>query len=105
MICSCGNEDASKVRIVYGEDGGRIECCDKCGQLDNSGCEPDVFFREPYFDEHLGNKVHPHGQWVFSKRHKARLLKEQGLVESGDRIHGSRRNYEGPDYGMRNVRR
>lgn len=39
---------------------------------------------EPYFDENLADaKKSPNGQWVKSRQHRKKLMKEQGLVESG----------------------
>lgn len=92
MICSgCGNENARRVRIVYDEDD-RIETCEDCGRL-TSLYYPDVYFPgEPYMDPNLvrPTDVHsPDGILVRSKRHKAALLREQGLVERGDRVHGA----------------
>lgn len=50
----------------------------------------DVFFRQPYFEPNLADDKNPEGQWVSSKSEKARIMKEKGLIESGDRIHGCR---------------
>jgi putative FmdB family regulatory protein len=38
---------------------------------------------QPYFDENLGDRGNPQGQWVKSRQHKRQLLKEQGLAEIG----------------------
>ena len=46
-------------------------------------------FKKPYWEEHLGEKpifIEPKGQ-------KAKLVKEQGLVEKGDRVHGGINTY------------
>ena len=54
---------------------------------------PSLYFRQPYLDPNL---AHPDRPWekdgvlVTSKRHKAALMREQGLVEAGDRKHGAR---------------
>jgi len=82
MICSCGNENATQWRKVYDAEGNSLECCETCGQV-RTPAIPDVYFKEPYHDEHLADKLHPHGQYVESRRHKARLLKELGLREAG----------------------
>jgi putative FmdB family regulatory protein len=38
----------------------------------------------PYFDENLADpKKAPHGQWVKSRQHRKKLMKEQGLAEFG----------------------
>lgn len=86
MLCSgCGNPFAIAIRRMYVtvESGEKvpIEKCDKCGALKVEAM-PDVSdVHEPYFDEHLANKVHPNGQWVNSRRDKANKLKELGLRE------------------------
>lgn len=84
MICSgCGNQEAYQWRMnKYGES------CNKCANFIVNTF--DVFFKEPSFEEHLADLKHPQGQWVTSKSHKARLMKEQGVREAGDRTHGSR---------------
>ena len=39
---------------------------------------------EPYFDENLADpKKSPHGQYVTSRQHRKKLMKEQGLMEAG----------------------
>ena len=65
-----------------------IESCDRCQDVRVRTC--DVYYKEPSFEEHLADAKHPQGQWVTSKSHKARLMREQGVRESGDRQHGSR---------------
>lgn len=97
MVCNgCGNEEAHKVRIRYdqGQEKDRnkertkIETCDRCE--DFTVHTYDAYFREPSFEENLADSKHPQGQWVTSKGHKARLMREQGVKESGDRQHGAR---------------
>lgn len=90
MICrGCGNKRAAILKVYY-EDQKRVELCDDfaCGNL-RSPLIPDVYFREPYFDPNLANEKNPQGVQVESRRHKAHLLREQGLKEGGDRYHGS----------------
>lgn len=55
----------------------------------------DVYFKEPHFDEHLADAKHPQGQEVRSKKHKSRIMKEQGVREAGDRRHGARMKFDG----------
>lgn len=55
---------------------------------------PDVYFREPYWDDNLHDQDDPSyrpdkGVWVTSKAHKAFLFKKLGVREAGDRVHGS----------------
>jgi len=90
MICrGCGNQNATIVKIVY-ENGKPLEVCDDidCGNL-KCPRVPDVYFREPYFDSNLGDNNSPHGKFIRSKRHKMKVMQEQGLREAGDRYHGS----------------
>lgn len=54
------------------------------------GVSTDTFFKEPYFEPHLADDKNPKGQMVHSKKHKSRLMKEQGVHERGDRVHGAR---------------
>lgn len=86
----CGNPAAVVTRSWY-EKGVFYEVCNdqKCGNL-RTPWLPDVYFRKPEFVEHLGDADHPYGQMVESARHKARILREQGLREDGDRVRGSR---------------
>lgn len=80
MKCNgCGNKDAHHVKIQYPGKGGKIEVCEKCGELVNVW-NPDVSVPSGgYYDEHLGT-------YVYSKRQKAALLREKGWVECGDRV-------------------
>lgn len=90
MICDgCGNQDARIIR-TYAKETGLVEYCDShsCGDL-KAPWLPDVHFPGPHFSEHLGDASNPHGVFVESKRHKARLLAAQGLREDGDKVHGS----------------
>lgn len=86
MKCEgCGNENAYRWRMVSG-----AECCDGCSAL-GSVQNPDVFFKEPYWDPHLGD--HRKGErsvWVESRAHKAQLLAERGWKEIGDKQGGAR---------------
>lgn len=88
----CLNCNSETHYVVYRYRNGRIVCgCNLCEQtLQLSATQPDVYFREPYFDEHLADKDNPHGQYINSKRHKARIMKDLRLKESGDKTHGSR---------------
>lgn len=87
MKCACGNEEAAYVRVFFDQKTGQKthEICDKCGNVDIPVLS-DVYFKEPYFDEHLADKDHKHGRWVYSKRQKAQIMKEQGLREAGSDV-------------------
>lgn len=94
MLCNgCGNLEAYRLRVADG-----FECCDSCGSLP-SARHSDVYFREPYLDPNLvtrdgfktmERKNGQEGVWVSSREHKARLMKERGVVEAGDKQHGAR---------------
>ena len=57
---------------------------------DKARGKPDVYFKEPSFEPNLGDEKHPFGQEVRSARDKARIMKEQGIFEKGDKRHGAR---------------
>lgn len=69
------------------------EQCDACGNLKTVSV-PDVYFRKPYFDEHLSHPEHsPKGNFVESRGHKAALMRTLNVREVGDKVHGARDQY------------
>jgi len=93
MKCDgCGNENATRIRTYFDDNKQMKEICDKCGVVSNTA-SPDVYFRDAYFDGNLGDGKHPYGQWITSKTHKAKIMREQGVSERGDRIRGARTEY------------
>lgn len=88
MICNgCGNQEAYRVRVSA--DG---ELCNGCG-LTSSVTIHDVYFKGPYLDPHLVNTTkieQKDGVWVRSRAHKAQLMRELNVHESGDRVRGTR---------------
>jgi hypothetical protein len=91
MDCEgCGNP-AAVVTRTWWEGDHRHEVCNSkdCGNL-KTPWSPDVYFRKPEVIENLGDADHPHGRMVESPRQKARILREQGLREDGDKVRGSR---------------
>ena len=88
MECSgCGNPNAYRLRARAG-----FEVCDRCGRLSNVRVS-DVYFREPYLDPHLIDTKKPEqkdGVWISSREQKARIMRELGVREAGDRKHGAR---------------
>lgn len=70
------------------------EECNRC--FDPSiPSNPDVYFRQPYWDENLCDFDDPSydlqkGTFIRSKAHKAYILKKLGLSEAGDARKGSR---------------
>jgi hypothetical protein len=65
-----------------------VEWCDRCG-IGALTSIPDVYFKEPYVDEHLGNEAHPGPKRINTRAEKAYWLKTCGLREAGDRVHGA----------------
>lgn len=62
-----------------------IDSCSQCSDLTRTSTFHDVYFRQPYWEQHIG----PGPIFVRSREHKAMLLKQHGLREAGDRVHGS----------------
>lgn len=88
MRCNSCGKQTSRIKIKYTKEG-KEEECDRCSESLFKGV-PDVYFRRPYFDEHLADESNPRGHFVESKRHKASIMKKIGLFEAGDRMHGGR---------------
>jgi len=91
MKCNnCGNENAYHLKARWNTKENKFEeLCDTCGRLDSYAL-PDVYFREPYWDEHLADETNPNGHWISSKGAKREVMRKLGLNEAGDRIHGAR---------------
>ena len=68
--------------------------CNACGQSSNSFRFSDVYFKEAYFDPHIAHPENsPRGNQIRSREHKAFLMRELGLKEKGDKVHGARDHY------------
>ena len=96
MLCKgCGNEKAWVVHPKKERLTGRVyEECNRCFDAAISSA-PDVYFRQPYWDENLCDYDDPaydprRGTYIRSKAHKAYVLKKCGLREDGDRRRGAR---------------
>ena len=64
--------------------------CERCGKLPAFKFS-DVFFKEPYFDQHIADPdKSPLGTHIESREHKAAVMRQYGLSERGDKFHGSR---------------
>lgn len=51
----------------------------------------DVYFAGEGFEPHLADpEKSPKGNFVRSREHKAQLMREIGVRETGDRVHGAR---------------
>jgi predicted nucleic acid-binding Zn ribbon protein len=91
MECSgCGNKSA--YRVSFSSSG---ESCDKCGAATLSTFRfSDVYYKGPGFEAHLAHpEKSPKGNFVTSREHKAVLMRELGVRETGDKIHGARDHY------------
>ena len=91
MVCSgCGNKAA--YRVSFSSDG---ESCDRCGAAKPSTFRfSDVYFKAPGFEANLAHPENsPKGNFVRSREHKAVLMRELGVRETGDKVHGARDHY------------
>ena len=98
MKCEGCKQDNEKVWAVHPKKeklSGRVyEECNLC--FDGSiPTNPDVYFRQPYWDENISDYDDPsydprRGTYIRSKAHKAYVLKKLGLREDGDKRHGAR---------------
>lgn len=91
MECKCGNKNAVSWRAgFFKNDAGErepYEYCDKCGGATIAHFD-DVFW-DGRPEENLADG--PDGKPItfFSRGDKARYLKERGICEAGDRVHGA----------------
>lgn len=96
MICrGCGNPEAWSVTHKKEALTGRIY--DECNICFDASVphNPDVYFKAPYWDEHLHDFDDPshdleRGTYIRSREHKAYVMKKLGLREAGYKRHGSR---------------
>ena len=95
LCAGCGNENAWSIHRKKERLTGRVyEECNRC--FDSSvPASPDIYFRQPYWDENLCDYDDPHydprrGTFIRSKSHKAYVMKKCNLREDGDVRHGSR---------------
>lgn len=66
------------------ENGIWLDACSECSGIRTSNTH-DVYFRAPYWEQHMG----PEPIYIESRQQKAMIMKERGLREAGDRVHGS----------------
>lgn len=91
MTCSgCGNQEAH--HLSFNTAG---ECsCNACGSRAGSFKFSDVYFKGPGFESHLADPdKSPKGNFVNSREQKAMLMKQLGVREVGDKVHGARAQY------------
>ena len=71
------------------------ETCNACAPSSMSSFRfSDVFFKKPGFEEHIAHpEKAPQGVYVRSREHKARLMRDLGLREVGDKVRGARDSY------------
>lgn len=50
---------------------------------------PDVYFKQPYWDEHISSEEHPGPKFISSRAEKKYWLEKCNLREGGDRVHGA----------------
>jgi len=89
MCGGCKNE-THHIQVTYDKGGTRYEVCHKCGKLQNATVY-DVYFpggeyTNPNITDRMGRPI-----VMRSKGHKAKILKDHGWAEAGDRVHGTRR--------------
>jgi hypothetical protein len=82
---NCDNKTAYRWKVTYGKYGRREEC-DRCGNVGTTW-QPDVYFpgihKDPNIVDNMGNEI-----LIESKQHKATLMRERGMREANDRVHG-----------------
>lgn len=89
MECrTCHNDRPITVRAIYSLKEGIIESCDRCGQVSMPQM-PDVYWpghqhTNPNITDNMGNPI-----LLESRQHKAKIMKQKGIIEVGDRYHGA----------------
>lgn len=92
MHCNgCGNTKAYHIRSVW-DGAGLVDFCDSktCGNLDESGVGiPDVYLPRGgmKFENLCDDMGRPYE--VSTKREKANVMRQLGVSEAGDRVHGA----------------
>lgn len=85
---SCGNDKAYRISVRM-IDETPVDICNRCGDV-GSTYIPDVYW--PGYAYKSENITDKNGNPILltSRTHKATVMREQGIVEAGDRHHGSR---------------
>ena len=81
--CSCGSVSTKFVRYEDRAKDGTCECGSIAKYEFPVGAALGVRTMEPYYDEALGCDIH-------GPRHKARVMRAQGVQEAGDTVRGAR---------------
>lgn len=89
MICRNCGEASHHISTKISDAGMPMDTCTNCGDVGNSGL-PDVYW--PGYTHKNDNICDMMGKPIelTSRRHKAQVMKEKGLRESGDPYHGTR---------------
>ena len=84
---NCGNQSATRWKLTFSKEG-RFEECDQCSKGSFNTGIPDVYW--PGHQHKDSNIVDLSGNEILleSRRHKAELLRERGMREGNDRVHG-----------------
>ena len=88
MVCNgCGNSNATIWQLIVTKKYGRQEKCDKCGIV-SSPVHSDVYWGGQHTNPNITDE---HGTPIFleSREHKARIMREKGIIEAGDKVHGA----------------
>lgn len=81
--CVCGSVSTKFVRYEDRAKDGKCECGSIAKYEFPVGAALGVQTMEPYYDEALGCDIH-------GPRHKARVMRAQGVQEAGDTVRGAR---------------
>lgn len=90
MTCrGCGHEEATRTFTRIDIGGTLTESCDRCSKISGSSV-PDVYWPgnahfNPMLTDDKGSPI-----WLESRRHKAEVMRKQGLREAGDFHRGHR---------------
>ena len=88
MICGTCGEECYHSHVAYSDSGERMETCNNCGNVTITYI-PDVYWpghvhTNPNITDRMGHPIE-----LTSRRHKAQVMRQQGISEAGDRFHGS----------------
>lgn len=89
MICRTCQSEAYHINTCLDDNGDFIDTCDRCGASNADTDIPDVYwpgheYESPNLCDKMGKPYK-----LTSKREKARVMKEIGVRELGDKHHGA----------------
>ena len=85
--CGLQKDNLSVMVVKWGESVNKY--CADCRRA-TAGVS-DVYFKQPYWDEHLANEKYPGAKYISSRAEKKMWLEKCNLREDGDRVRGARR--------------